>query len=178
MLGDLASRILWRIRRALAVRSAPADTKANLRSLELRRVLVICYGNIYRSAYVGAYLRQRLPGTREVRSAGFHTKVDRPSPQGHVEMSSRYGVELAAHRSRLVSAEDIAWADAIVLMDRHNWQALRQHGADAAKLIWLGVLEPGAAEIPDPYGMEPPQAEAILGRLQRSSENLLRLMMR
>ena len=110
-------------------------------------------------------LRQALPGALEVRSAGFHAKTGRPSPEAHVRMSQSVGVDLSAHRSSLVSADDLAWADLIVFMDRHNWARLRELQAPEAKLLWLGGLMPGDVEIPDPYGLGPEAARAVVDRL-------------
>jgi protein-tyrosine-phosphatase len=69
---------------------------------------------------------------------------------------------------------DVAWADAIVLMDRHNWLALEAMRVDPAKLVWAGVLAGGPVEIPDPYGLPEPEAERILARLERAASELAR----
>lgn len=164
----MLGRALKAIRTRLAVRRAMASARAdNARALSkpIRRVLVMCYGNIYRSPFVAEALRAALPGQLEVRSAGFHAKTGRPSPEAHVRMSQSLGVDLAAHRSSLVSGEDLAWADLVVFMDRHNWARLRDLGAPADKLLWLGGLEPGDVEIPDPYGLDPEAARAVVDRL-------------
>lgn len=144
-----------------------------LRERSIRRVLVVCHGNIYRSAFVAAYLR-RAHGSVEVRSAGFHPKPGRPAPEGHVAMSLEYGIDLRGHVSSLVRAEDLEWADIIVLMDRRNWMRLRAAGAKAGKIIWLGALVPGPVEILDPYGMDEAAAREVLRRLASCSEVLVR----
>ncbi len=164
----MLGRVLKAIRTRLAVRRAMAAARdGNARTLArpVRRVLVMCYGNIYRSPFVAEALRQALPGRLEVRSAGFHAKTGRPSPEAHVRMSQSVGVDLSAHRSSLVSAEDLAWADLIVFMDRHNWARLRDLQAPADKLLWLGGLMPGDVEIPDPYGLSPEAARVVVDRL-------------
>lgn len=133
--------------------------------------MVVCYGNIYRSPYAARLLGDRLGSAYEVRSTGFHRVADRPSPPAHVEMSLQSGVDLRAHRSTIMTVDDIQWADAIVLMDRHNWQALRKLGADPGKLIWLGALD-GGAEIADPYGKPEEDARRLMHRVHRCTEAL------
>jgi protein-tyrosine-phosphatase len=163
-----------RFRSSRACSRARAVTRARLERGDIRRVLVICYGNIYRSAFIAEYLRKHLAGRVEVRGAGFHKNVGRPSPPAHVRMSAQRGVSLEAHRSRCVEPADLEWADTIVLMDRHNWLALDAMRVEPAKLVWAGVLAGGAVEIADPYGLPEPEAEHILTRLERAASELAR----
>jgi protein-tyrosine-phosphatase len=135
-------------------------------------VLIVCYGNIYRSAFVGEFLRNRLAGKVQVRSTGFHSVPGRPSPERHVQMCKRVGISLEHHRSSVIATDDLAWADLIVLMDRHNWAALRHLGADERKLIWLGSLIDGPIEIPDPYTRGDREAEQIVMRMRDAAERL------
>jgi protein-tyrosine phosphatase len=143
-----------------------------LKRTSARKILVICYGNIYRSPFVAELLKARLGGSVEVRSAGFHAVAGRPSPERHVRIAHDYGVRLEHHRSSVASAEDLAWADLIVLMDRHNWAALRHMGAAEDKLVWLGAFAPGPVEIPDPYNRGDEEARRIVERLRDAAELL------
>jgi protein-tyrosine-phosphatase len=140
-------------------------------------VLVVCYGNIYRSAFVGELLKARTAAV-EVRSAGFHPIAGRPSPDRHVQQCREFGVGLEQHRSAVIQRSDVAWADLIVLMDRHNWAALRDLGADEEKLIWLGSLLPGPVEIPDPYTRSDAEARRIVSRLRDAAEVLAATLVR
>lgn len=163
-----------RWRAARAVSRATAQTQARLGRGAIRRVLVVCYGNIYRSAFIAEYLRQKLGSGVEVRGGGFHQKIGRPSPPQHVRMCAERGVDLDAHRSRCIGTSDLEWADTIVLMDRHNWLALAAMGADPAKLVWAGVLAGGPVEIVDPYGRAESDARHIVDRLERAAAGLAR----
>jgi protein-tyrosine-phosphatase len=165
----------WRARRALA--DAPASS---LRALEGRRgnhVLVICHGNIYRSAFVGEYLRRFLGGDFQVQSAGFHPVGDRTAPARYVEMSATVGIDLRSHRSCVVSGGQLAWSDVIVLMDRRNWVQLVRAGADPSRFVWLGALAADPVEIDDPYEADDAKAHAILQRLVTCSEALVRRLL-
>lgn|SRR5512138_1329918 len=157
--------------RALA--QARATTERRLSSGPVRRVLVVCYGNIYRSPFVGEYLRLHGPAELEVRTRGFHRVADRPSPERHVEMSVQFGIDLSAHRSAIVTADDLEWADTVILMDRHNWAALVEAGVAREKLLWIGALSGDGVEIPDPYTLETSAAERVLESLHRACENLI-----
>lgn len=180
----MVGAILERLRRAvsqrlaggLAAATARSDSRKRLSAGGVRRVLVICYGNIYRSPFVGEYLRQRVGASVAIRTAGFHPVTERPSPPGHVTMCRSFGVDLGTHRSSLVTPADIDWADAIVLMDRHNWLALKDLGVPRRKLVWLGSLAPGAVEIPDPYGLEEGVALEIVKRMSVCSLVLAKML--
>jgi protein-tyrosine-phosphatase len=91
-------------------------------------------------------------------------------------MSRERGVDLSVHRSRLVEPADLTWADVVVVMDRHNWQALRLMGAPTHLLVWLGALDGGSIEIPDPYSLDVVQAHVILSRLEDCTLRLAALL--
>ena len=74
--------------------------------------------------------------------------------------------------SVVVAPADLAWADLIVLMDRHNWQALQLAGAPADRLVWLGAMDDGPVEIPDPYALDEQAAREVLDRLEECAARL------
>lgn len=134
---------------------------------ERPHVLVVCYGNIYRSPYAHALLRraveQRPPVRLTLGSAGLLPTQGRPSPPDAQALAAQRGVDLSDHRSSPVTSETLAATDVIVLMDRRNEALLRaQYPAHQHKLVLLGAFHPHAHElgptIADPYG----QGEAAL----------------
>lgn len=167
----LAAAAAWRARSYWAMLTAGPASRRALSNNPVRRLLVVCYGNIYRSAYSAAQLHEQLAGLAEVRSAGFHKVAGRPSPPPLVEWARESGVSLGGHRSAVITEPDLAWADIIVLMDRHHWQALRRMGVDPGKLVWLGTQD-GGVEIADPYGTPEPAARRIMKRVHACTENL------
>lgn len=172
----MIARIYKALRRRLrAKRALAAAREASLARIQkggIKRVLVVCYGNIYRSPFAGVSLRQSLPAEIEVRSSGFHKVAGRSSPERHVIMSRARNIDLSTHRSSKVTAEDLQWADIVVLMDRHNWGLLDDLGADHSKLVWLGAFAPGDVEIVDPYELDDAHAQRVLDRLEHASREL------
>lgn len=171
-LADLYARVRRRVQHWKARRGARSATRRRLQAGSMRRLLVVCYGNIYRSPFVARYLRDKLGARVEIRSAGFHPVTDRESPPRHVTMSKALGIDLADHRSRLVTPDDLVWADTIVLMDAKNWQLLVEAGADPAKFVWLGALQEGPVEVADPYQLHEEAARRVLQRMLACSEAL------
>lgn len=155
-----------------AIGDAPRQTEAMLCGAPIRKLLVLCHGNIFRSPFVATYLRSLLPGV-SIRTAGFHPYPGRPSPEFYIEQCRILGVDLSEHCSKVVDREMTAWADAIVIMDARNWTLLtRLDPAAADKVIWLGVMDGEGAEIMDPYGRSPEEQEQIVMRLKAATEAL------
>ena len=140
------------------------------------RILVVCYGNICRSPFVEHLLRQALdPGGFEVRSSGFVKKERRTSPEGYVMEALEEGIDLSSHRSRVISREEVSWADLILLMDLRNWKDMRAFAPEASKkILWLGRWgKNGSGEIPDPYGKGPDEMKHILALMKESTRSFV-----
>lgn len=181
--SSASMRNLWAGgRRRLAVWqalwSARRDSRARI-ARGPRRMLVVCYGNIYRSPFAATLLEQGAHAALEVRSAGFHPRAGRQTPRAFVPVAAQYGVALDAHRSRVIDRESVEWADAVVIMDRHNWDALGVFGPAAqAKAVWLGAFaaDGGGREIDDPYGTDAKKTQAITARLYAATQELKRAL--
>jgi len=161
-----------RWRAFVALRRARATSRVRLEAGPIQRILVVCYGNIYRSPLLAEYLRTSLADTAVVRSVGFHQRAGRSSPERHVQMCAELGVHLQAHRSAVIEHADLVWADTVILMDRHNWDALHAMGVDPQKLVWAGCLHGRGPEIPDPYGHSEEAARRVVRTLLESGEQL------
>ena len=166
------SSLLWRFRCRHALLRARTQSNTAIKASCVRRVLVLCYGNIYRSPLVKKCLDRELAGRVDTRSAGFHPVSGRPSPVRHVQMCAELGLDLSAHQSSIVTGGDLAWADVIVIMDRHNWQRARQLGAPSGKIVWLGAFARGAIEIEDPFNLADEEARQTVIRLVECSGRL------
>src|SRR5438128_12633633 len=96
-------------RRAAAARLARRGLPAS--------ILFVCHGNICRSPLAAALLRRALSRQEvAVASAGF-SDPGRPAPAEAVAAASRYGVDLSAHRSQLLTPDRARGADLVVAMD-------------------------------------------------------------
>lgn len=149
---------------------------ARLASGRPRHVLIVCYGNICRSAFVSAYFESFPVPNVYVRSAGVHPLSGRESPPGYVRICHSYGIDLRTHRSKTLTEQDLSWADVIVLMDRHNWHELTERAVRRDRLIWLGALDGGPIEIADPYKLDDAEAEEVVRRLSMCSKLLAELL--
>jgi len=139
----------------------------------VERIVVICHGNICRSPFAAALLAARRPELA-VRSAGLEAVDGRPAEEAARRVARAFGLELAAHRARRLSAEDAAWADLVVGMEGHH--AARVHRAfpgAAAKTVLLGDFLPAPPfRIADPWGCEDAVFEATFERIRAAVERL------
>ena len=145
-----------------------------LSSNTVRRVLVLCYGNICRSPAAEA-IAKRLLRNHEVSSAGLHPREGRSTPEHVRRVASKRGLDLAGHRSRRINAEDLERADLVLVMDFENLDGLlAEYPAADGKTTLLGLFDPQAPEpsIPDPYLLGDEGAEKVLDRVQAAVRGL------
>lgn len=177
VLRRIADAVIRRARYTRYFFLARRDSQRNLKENQGRNVLVLCYGNIYRSPYVAAKLGSLLPEPDwSIRSAGFHEREGRPGAESFVSLASQCGVQLSEHRSRRVLVGDVEWADLIVIMDGKNRLMLKELAPDAdAKVIWLGVWsDDSRPDVSDPYGLPPDEVRQIVERMSRSVNRLVK----
>jgi protein-tyrosine phosphatase len=85
-------------------------------------IVVLCTANVCRSPMAAALLARRLAELEvavRVWSAGMLRGGDPPLPQV-ISVMSGYGIDIAAHRSRLAAAADLARADLVLAMARDH----------------------------------------------------------
>ena len=118
-----------------------------------KTILFICKGNICRSPFAEYYGRRVFTKDKEVISAGYLPYPGRPSPPEALVAAQTFGINLAAHRSRVVDACLLRKADIIFTFDEENRLALlREYPAVRYKIVRLGLLVNRRENIiSDPY---------------------------
>jgi protein-tyrosine phosphatase len=166
-------RLVWGRRR---VQRAPADALSRQGT-----VVVICHGNILRSAFAEALLKRavsthRAPGLC-VSSAGLHAVPGKSADPRGVEVAREWGVDLSSHHATALTAETVAAADLLLVMDYQNAaEVLWRHPDAADKVVLLGNFDPAWATdpvIPDPYGGDLEEVRSSYGRVAAAVEGLV-----
>jgi protein-tyrosine phosphatase len=145
---------------------------------EVRRVLVLCHGNICRSPYVAIRI-ERLrppPSGPDVVSAGF-LKGGRRSPIEARRAAVAHGLDLEEHRSRLVTAEDLATTDLIIVMEPvQRSKVLALAPGAGPRILEIGEIDPASfqtAIVRDPWGHPPDVFLTCYDRLDRCVDVLV-----
>ena len=143
--------LLVRVRRTPERLLHPLRRKKAIEALRARRrpakVLTVCHGNICRSPVAAALLARELePLGVEVQSAGF-IGFNRPAPAEAVAAAERHAVNLAGHRSRLLTNDLARGADLIVVMDAGQRRLVcERFGRFPRDIVLLGDLDPAPVE--------------------------------
>jgi protein-tyrosine phosphatase len=132
------------------------------------RLLVVCYGNVCRSPYAAAVIQRQLADTGVlVESAGF-VGEGRCVPKEAHDTARALGVDLSAHRSRVLTESMVREARLIVVMDASQQWRLTRKGFGVPLL--LGDLDPEPIEkraIRDPWGQSLPIFSEVFARIDR-----------
>jgi len=172
--------LLRRLRRTPERLLHPLQRRKLLEALRTRgrpkTVLVVCHGNICRSPVAAALLARELASLDvEVQSAGF-IGFDRPPPAEAVAAAQRHSVNLADHRSRLVTADLVRSANLIVVMDpTQRRQVCERFGRRPSDVILLGDLDPDSVEtrtIRDPVEQNREVFDTVYERIARCVREL------
>lgn len=168
-----ASRLHARRRRAAQV---------ELERLKPRSILFVCHGNICRSPFAAsAFLRScaaEIASAINVRSAGF-IGPNRTSPSPALIAASRFGVDLSAHRSTLITSENLGAANLVVVMSQLQARAIRARVAPSTFVLVLGDLDPRPVNdrtILDPWGQPDAAFDESYDRIDRCVRELARII--
>jgi len=125
--------------------------------IHVKRMLVLCHGNIMRSPFVHNFLTS-LPGLAgvQIESGGLAGIAGRPATSEAIRMAREFGVNLNQHRAQPAHSEAIERADAIIVMDYRNLAMLLARWPEVKSKVFMLAdflgQNPDGQEIPDPYG--------------------------
>lgn len=123
-------------------------------------VLFVCSGNTCRSPLAEARFRQLLAEQGrediDVSSAGTSAYDGAPASEGAYLVALERGLDLGAHRARLLTPELVTSADLILAMSSgHVARVQRLGGSERVRLLSEYAGEEGVtAEVADPFGLD------------------------
>lgn len=140
----------------------------------IRRVVVICQGNICRSPFAAKWLADRAPEL-EVRGAGLAASPGEVAQPGAVRVAPRFGVRLDDHRARRLDEETVDWADLVVGMEgQHVGSVATLSPRAAARTFILGEFAPKPPYlIPDPWGLPDEVFQGTFERIVAATDALI-----
>jgi len=162
----------------------PLRRRKSLETLRARArpktVLVVCHGNICRSPVAAALLARELAANGiAVQSAGF-AGFNRPAPADALAAAMQHGLDLADHRSQLVTVDLVRGADLIVVMDAAQQRLIcERFGRRPADILVLGDLDPAPVTtrtIHDPVNDGREVFEVVYDRIARCVAELIAIL--
>jgi protein-tyrosine phosphatase len=148
----------------------------------VRRVLVVCYGNVCRSPFAAAVLARALnPVGIGVVSAGLAGDIG-PAPRAARAAAQRRGLSLDDHLSRGLSRELVRGCELFVVMDVAQQRMLSEcYGVPSGRILLLGDLDPGqiaTRAITDPMAGSADVFDACYARIERCATQLAGILCR
>ena len=143
-----------------------------------QNILILCYGNINRSAAAHAYLQQRFKNKLEIKfySAGFHLHEGRPADPNMVETGAQNGIDMSQWRSTALTKELLDQADIIFAMEVSQLARIATLSPDASNRSYLWGASLGTMgepmEIADPYGKPIEEYKNCFGQLTRAADRM------
>ena len=161
----------YRRRKALeALRGRPRPTT----------LLALCHGYICRSPLAAALLDRELAALSIAVQSGGFLGFNRPPPAEAIAAAERYQVNLADHRSRLVTADLVRAADLIVVMDPTQRRLVcERFGRRPTDVVVLGDFDPAPVEtrtIRDPVNESREVFDEVYERIARCVRELARVL--
>lgn len=145
----------------------------------MKRVLMICLGNICRSPLAEGILASKVGDDYFVDSAGtagYH--VGNQPDSRSINVAEKYGIDISNQKCRQFTVNDFDDFDVIFVMDSSNYQnvmklARNQSDKDKVRLI-MNELNSGMNEsVPDPYYGADDGFEKVYQMLDKATDAFL-----
>lgn len=123
----------------------------------MAHILVICTANICRSPLVEAFIQSELKkfgfDDWAVSSAGTWAAEVRPAARMSRQIARERGLDIEAHRARMVSDDILQTSDLVLCMTESHKEAIAfEFAAHQEKVYLLSELVGKRYDIGDPYG--------------------------
>lgn len=135
----------------------------------IQSILVVCTGNICRSPIGERLLQQKLP-TFTIASAGICALAGHPADSQAQKIAAMYGLSLADHVARPLTATLMRQYDLILAMELGQINQISLIAPEVRGKALLFGKWLSAQEIPDPYGKSMEAFEYVFRLLGEASQ--------
>ncbi|MBK4714619.1 MULTISPECIES: arsenate reductase/protein-tyrosine-phosphatase family protein [Tenebrionibacter/Tenebrionicola group] len=145
--------------------------------LNIRSVLVVCMGNICRSPFGAALLRQK-QGDLHIESAGIHALVGHPADKMASSLAERHGLKLNEHRAKQLTAQQCRDTDLILVMEKQHVEHITYIAPEVRGKTMLMGHWLQRTEIADPYKKSTSFYEFVYGQMDQAVERWANVLSR
>jgi glycosyltransferase involved in cell wall biosynthesis/protein-tyrosine-phosphatase len=160
------------------IRRDPASLMATVRASA--NILIVCHGNIIRSAFAARLMTQALgdPVAVTISSAGLEAVPGRPCHPTAVLTAAPRGVDLSGHTAAPVASREVARANVIFVMDIDQLWVFRQRFPEArSKTFLLTSCAPDSPlEIRDPVDGDEAAFQACFDHITSAVHPIIRVL--
>jgi protein-tyrosine-phosphatase len=159
----------------------PSELAARISSAG--KILFVCHGNIMRSPFAEAALRERIRGRADVtvRSSGLWFGGGKPANPRARACARSFGIDLESHRTRRIERTELLGTDIAFAMEvDHLVEIARRFPESAGKVYLLGCMasDGGPLEIADPLHEPDEVLEACFRRVDAAVARIAELVLR
>ena len=145
---------------------------------QARRLVLVCSGNVMRSAFAEAYLAKLFSsqhGGPAIISAGLDAQPGRPADPIAGNIAQNHRLSLEDHRARALATLELTENDVIFVMERTQVaEATSRYPAHASRIYLLTALNPSLPiDIVDPNGEGPATCQAIFHQIVDALEPVI-----
>ncbi|PZQ77408.1 MAG: protein tyrosine phosphatase [Variovorax paradoxus] len=115
----------------------------------MRRILIVCTGNICRSPMAERVMGAALPGF-DVSSAGTHALVGASADEAARALMQARGLPIDEHRARQLDARLCHEADLVLVMESAQRHWIQQRHPESTGKVFR-LTERLRVDVPDPY---------------------------
>jgi protein-tyrosine phosphatase len=149
--------------------ASPGRGQSSGSAFAIRRILVVCLGNICRSPMAEYLLRRQLAGRDvTVESAGIAATNGARIDSIALAVLSGHGIDADAHEARRLEKSMLDAADLVLVMERAHLDFIRARFPSATGKTFLLGRWQGGFEIPDPLGRPRETFEHLYSAVERA----------
>ena len=158
------------------MRRNPASIQARLR--EARNVLLVCHGNIIRSAFAARLVTSALKGNNHtvcITSAGLEAVPGRAADPTALRLADARGIALDGHTASRVTPERVAASDIIFVMDVDQLITMRRRfpAARGKTFLLTSLASRIPLEVRDPYNGDSAQFQACFEHIASAVQPII-----